>query len=167
VKNIVTTCPHAYNTLANEYPYLGGFYNVMHYTEYLLQLIKGGRIRCNKALNQRITYHDPCYLSRHNHIIDAPRELLQLMNKQRILEMDRNRRSSFCCGGGGGMSFAEEETAQRVNRFRARQVLDTGAEMLAVACPYCLTMMEDGIKNEQGARSIQVVDIAELIIQVI
>lgn len=167
VKNIVTSCPHAYNTLANEYPRLGGDYNVMHYTEYLRQLILGGRIRLGNALNLRITYHDPCYLSRHNHIVDAPRELLQWANKQRIFEMDRNRRDSFCCGGGGGMSFAEEEPAKRVNRFRARQVLDTGAEVLAVACPYCMTMMEDGIKNEQGDRNIQVLDIAELMVRVI
>ena len=165
VKRIVTTCPHAFNTLANEYPRLGGRYDVIHYTEYLLQLVEEGRITLAGVPGQRITYHDPCYLSRHNGIVDAPRELLTRVCEGRIVEMERSGRNSFCCGGGGGMSFTEEEPEKRVNRFRARQAVDTQADIVAVSCPFCMTMMEDGIKSEQGDREIRVLDIAELVLQ--
>lgn len=163
VKNIVTTCPHAFNTLSNEYPQLGGNYNVIHSTEYLMQLYTAGKITIPNSIEQKITFHDPCYLSRHNYIVDAPRNLLNLAGKNPVIEMGHSRKTSFCCGGGGGMSFAEEEPEKRVSRFRARQVLDTGADIVAVACPYCMTMMEDGIKAEQNDRDIKVMDIIEIV----
>jgi len=163
VKNIVTTCPHSFNTLSNEYPQLGSNYNVIHYTDYLMQLINSGRITIPKNISKKITYHDPCYLSRHNYIVDAPRNLLNQVGENPVIEMEKSGKTSFCCGGGGGMSFAEEEPEKRVNHFRARQVFDTGADILAVACPYCLTMMEDGIKAEQNDRDIKVMDIIEIV----
>jgi Fe-S oxidoreductase/nitrate reductase gamma subunit len=163
VKNIVTTCPHAFNTLSNEYPQLGGNYTVTHSTEYLMQLLASGRIKIPNSLEQTITFHDPCYLSRHNYIVDAPRNLLNSACIEPIIEMENSKKSSFCCGGGGGMSFAEEEPEKRVSRFRARQALDTGADIVAVACPYCMTMMEDGVKAEQKDRDIKVLDIVEVV----
>lgn len=163
VTTIITACPHSYNTLKNEYPRLGGKYHVYHHTEYLWQLMKNGRLTIPKPLPRKVTYHDPCYLGRHNGIFDAPRELLKAACGIELLEMKKTRRESFCCGGGGGMSFADDPPEKRINRERARQALATFADVLALACPFCMTMMEDGIKAEQGNREFKVRDIAELV----
>jgi Fe-S oxidoreductase/nitrate reductase gamma subunit len=167
VKRIVTPCPHSFNTFRNEYPRLGARYEVYHHSEYLLKLVKAGKLAAGSATSRRITFHDPCYLGRHNRVFDPPRELLRTICNSSILEMKNNREKSFCCGGGGGMSFADEPSDKRVNHERACQALETEAEVVAVACPYCMTMLEDGIKAVRGERDIRVMDIAELLFDVL
>jgi len=163
VRTIVTACPHSFNTFRNEYPQLGGQYEVYHHTEYLLGLVKAGRLPVASPISRHVTFHDPCYLARHNGVFDAPRDLIRTACSTRLSEMEKNRAQSFCCGGGGGMSFADEPSDKRVNNERARQALETGADVVAVACPYCITMLEDGIKAVRGERDIRVIDIAELL----
>ena len=160
---IVTPCPHAYNTLKNEYPRLGGRYTVYHHSEYLVQLLKAGKLKCTPTPTAAITYHDPCYLGRHNRIFEPPRDLIRACSGSTPLEMANCRNLSFCCGGGGGMNFMEEPVEQRLNRERARQVLATGVDTVAVACPTCLSVLEDGVNGLQGEKGVRVVDIAELL----
>jgi len=114
-------------------------------------------------LKEKITFHDPCYLGRQNGVYDAPRQLVQISAAGKALEMGRSRAKSFCCGGGGGMSFVDEPANQRVNQERAREAIETGADVLAVGCPFCMTMMEDGINARKGARDVRVMDVAELL----
>lgn len=163
VKSIVTACPHCFNTFLNEYPHFGGQYEVFHHTTYLAKLIGEGRLKIDAETTRKITLHDPCYLSRHNHITEPPRELAQRATRNRLIEMTQSRRTSYCCGGGGGMSFIEEPPDKRVNQERARQILETDADTVAVACPFCTTMLEDGINAKKGDRKIEVKDIAELL----
>ena len=163
VTQIVTTCPHCMNTLRHEYPRLGGNYRVYHHTEFLAGLVDSGKLAPHSARGGKITFHDPCYLGRHNGQYDAPRQLVQIASGKAAMEMERSRSKSFCCGGGGGMSFVDEPPTQRVNRERARQALKTDADLVAVACPFCMTMMEDGINAEKGEREVRVVDVAELL----
>ena len=167
VTQILTACPHSYNTLKNEYPAFGGNYTVYHHTEYLARLVKEKRLAIPNTITKRVTYHDPCYLSRHNGVVAAPRFLIERALRVPYVEVEKNRKNSFCCGGGGGLSFAEEPTEKRVNRFRARQCLKANPEIVAVACPFCMTMLDDGIKAEQGDREVRVVDIAELLLKAI
>jgi Fe-S oxidoreductase len=162
VTKIVTACPHCMNTLRHEYPRLGGNYQVHHHTQFLAGLVDSGKLKQPSSPGKKITFHDPCYLGRHNNQYEAPRQLVQLACGRAPLEMERSRSKSFCCGGGGGMSFVDEPPTQRVNRERAREALKTGADLVAVACPYCMTMMEDGINAEKGERDVRVMDIAEL-----
>jgi Fe-S oxidoreductase len=164
VKKIVTSCPHCFNTFRNEYPQFGGRYEVYHHSEFLAELVKRGKLKPAAQTGRKTTYHDPCDLGRHNDIFDAPRELVQISSRA-VVEMERNREHGFCCGGGGGMSFIEEPKDKRVNQERAREVLQTGAEILAVGCPFCLTMMEDGINARKGDRDLRVMDVAELLWQ--
>jgi Fe-S oxidoreductase/nitrate reductase gamma subunit len=163
VRKIVTPCPHAFNTLKNEYPRLGGRYEVHHYTEYLVSLLQDGRLSVANESSRKIAFHDPCYLGRHNGIFDAPRYLIRISTGHEPIEMIKNRVDSFCCGGGGGMSFAEESPEERVNRERTRHILNTDADRVAVACSYCRTMLEDGLSALKGDRDVQVVGIAELL----
>jgi Fe-S oxidoreductase len=165
VKKIVTSCPHCFNTFRNEYPQFGGHYEVYHHSEFLAQLVDDGKLAPGAATEQRITYHDPCYLGRHNGVFDAPRQLVQIASRTAPVEMSQNRAQAFCCGGGGGMSFVDEPKDKRVNQHRAQQALDTGAEVVAVGCPFCMTMLEDGIKARKGERAVQVLDVAELLWQ--
>ncbi len=162
VTRIVTSCPHCMNTLRNEYPRLGGNYQVVHHSEFLSWLVESGKLEQPSMPGKKITFHDPCYLGRHNNQYHAPRKLVQLATGKAATEMERSHNKSFCCGGGGGMSFVEEPPTQRVNRERARQALETGADTIAVACPFCMTMMEDGINAEKGERDVRVMDVAEL-----
>lgn len=162
VKTIVTSCPHCFNTLRNEYPQFGGSFEVFHHSEYLARLVSEGRIVPEKPLDATVTFHDPCYLGRHNGVFDAPRELVQISSR-RTAEMEQSRENGFCCGGGGGMSFVDEPSGQRVNQERARQALETGADVVAVGCPFCMTMLEDGINARRGERDVRVMDIAELL----
>ncbi len=164
VKKIVTSCPHCFNTFRNEYPQFGGHYEVFHHSEFLAKLIAEGRLKADNANNLKVTYHDPCYLGRHNGVFDAPRDLVQLSSRSAV-EMKQNRENGFCCGGGGGMSFVEEPKDKRVNQERARQALETGADVVAVGCPFCMTMMEDGINARKGDRDVRVMDVAELLWQ--
>jgi Fe-S oxidoreductase/nitrate reductase gamma subunit len=163
VKKIVTSCPHCFNTFRNEYPQFGGQYEVYHHSEFLAKLVEEGRINPVALDDRKVTYHDPCYLGRHNGVFDAPRELVQITSKQPLVEMKMNRENGFCCGGGGGMSFVEEPKDKRVNQERARQALETGADVVAVGCPFCMTMLEDGVNARRGERDVKVMDVAELL----
>lgn len=165
VKKIVTSCPHCFNTLRNEYPQFGGHYEVYHHSEFLAELVSEGKIKPATPSEQKVTFHDPCYLGRHNDVFDAPRQLVQLSSKRAPIEMKQNRANGFCCGGGGGMSFIEEPPDKRVNQERARQALETGADVVAVGCPFCMTMMEDGVNARKGERDVRVMDVAELLWQ--
>ncbi len=165
VKKIVTSCPHCFNTFANEYPQFGGKYEVFHHSEFLAALVSEGRLKPVAEIDKKITFHDPCYLGRHNGVFDAPRQLVQISAKTAPVEMKQSRENGFCCGGGGGMSFIDEPKDKRVNQERARQVLETDAEILAVGCPFCMTMMEDGINAKRGDRELKVMDVSELLWQ--
>ncbi len=164
VKKIVTSCPHCFNTFRNEYPQFGGHYEVYHHSEFLAKLVDEGKIKSVAPSERKITYHDPCYLGRHNSVFDAPRQLVRISSRSTV-EMKQSRENGFCCGGGGGMSFVEEPRDKRVNQERARQALETGADVVAVGCPFCMTMMEDGVNARKGERDVRVMDVAELLWQ--
>ncbi len=163
VKKIVTSCPHCFNTFRNEYPQFGGSYEVFHHSEFLAKLIDEGKLSATLPTDKTVTFHDPCYLGRHNGVTEAPRQLVQLSSRNTV-EMKMNREQGFCCGGGGGMSFVDEPKDKRVNQERARQALETGADIVAVGCPFCMTMMEDGINARRGERDVKVMDVAELLL---
>lgn len=166
IKKIVTACPHCFNILKNEYPELGGTYEVIHHAVFLQQLIDEGKIQLREGgsfKGKKITYHDSCYLGRGNNIYDAPRKVLEALDAE-LVEMKRCRSNGLCCGAGGAQMFKEEEKGEiRVNFERAKEALETGATVIAAACPFCNTMMTDGIKNSNKEEEIQVLDIAELI----
>jgi Fe-S oxidoreductase len=167
VKKIVTSCPHCFNTFRNEYPQFGGRYEVYHHSEYLAQLVGEGKLSAQMPTDKKITFHDPCYLGRHNGVYDSPRELVQISTRSAPIEMEQSKTNSFCCGGGGGMSFIDEPPNQRVNQERARQILETNADIVAVGCPFCMTMLEDGINARKGDRDIKLMDVAELLWQAV
>jgi len=168
VKTIVTTCPHCYNTFKNEYSQIdnafAGKYAVYHHTEYLSILLKEKKININKHFQEIVTYHDPCYLGRYNNIMDTPRHILRSISGIELNEMERNREKSFCCGGGGGGAWIEEK-GNRVNHLRAEQALSTGAGILCTACPFCMTMLTDGIKVKQAGQNkmMKIYDLAEIL----
>jgi Fe-S oxidoreductase len=166
IKKIVTACPHCFNTLKNEYPELGGHYEVIHHTALLQQLIDEGKIRLKEGgtfQGKRITYHDSCYLGRANNIYEAPRKVLEALDAE-LVEMKRCRSKGLCCGAGGAQMFKEEEKGiSRVNAERSSEALETGAPVIAAACPFCNTMMTDGVKLAAKEDSVQVLDIAELV----
>ncbi len=165
VKKIVTACPHCFNTLKNEYPVLGGTYEVIHHTTFLQQLIDAGKIKMKEGgsfKGKRITYHDSCYLGRANNIYEAPRKVLEVLDAE-LVEMRRCKSRGLCCGAGGAQMFKEEENGTtRVNQERTKDILDSKASVVAVGCPFCMTMMMDGVKGEDRG-DIEVKDIAELI----
>ncbi|HZB46672.1 MAG TPA: heterodisulfide reductase-related iron-sulfur binding cluster [Pyrinomonadaceae bacterium] len=163
VKQVVTACPHCFNTFRNEYPQYGGAFEVFHHSEYLARLVEEGRLKPVATTDRKITFHDPCYLGRQNGVYDAPRELVRISSRGEAVEMGRSRNRSFCCGGGGGMSFVDEPPDKRVNQERAREAVETGADVLAVGCPFCMTMMEDGVNARRGKRDVKVLDVAELL----
>jgi Fe-S oxidoreductase len=165
VKRIVTACPHCFNTLKNEYPELGGNYEVMHHTSFINELISTGRLSIEGGAfkGKRITYHDPCYLGRGNDIYEAPRELILKLDAE-LVEMKRCRSKGLCCGAGGAQMFKEAEPGNKeVNIERTEDVLETKAEIVAAGCPFCNTMMTDGVKHAEQEGSIRVMDLAELI----
>jgi len=168
VKRIVTACPHCFNILKNEYPALGGSYDVVHHTTYLQELINEGRIRLKEGgtfKGQRITYHDSCYLGRGNDIYDAPRAVLEALDVE-LVEMKRCKTNGLCCGAGGAQMFKEEEAGTtRINFERSSEALDTGATVIAANCPFCTTMLTDGVKNKEKEDSVKVLDIAEMVAQ--
>jgi Fe-S oxidoreductase len=163
VKKVITACPHCFNTFKNEYPQYGGMFEVYHHSEYLASLVDQGRLKPLSTLKEKITFHDPCYLGRQNGVYAAPRQLVQISTAGNTVEMERSRAKSFCCGGGGGMSFVDEPASRRVNQERAREAIETGADVLAVGCPFCMTMMEDGINARKDERDVRVMDVAELL----
>jgi Fe-S oxidoreductase len=166
VKKIVTTCPHCFNILKNEYAELGGNYEVMHHSSFLQSLINEGRIKLKGGgsfKGQKISYHDSCYLGRANGIYEAPREVLEILDAE-LVEMKRCRSNGLCCGAGGAQMFKEEEKgAKRVNQERTDEAIDTGASIIASACPFCNTMLTDGVKVREKEDTVKVLDIAELI----
>ncbi|MYB20620.1 MAG: 4Fe-4S dicluster domain-containing protein [Holophagales bacterium] len=168
VRKVVTSCPHCFNSFRNEYPHFGGRYEVYHHTQFLDQLLESGRLDGHDAADgsngsSTITFHDPCYLGRHNGEYEAPRNLLAKVGGARQVEMQRSRNTSFCCGGGGGMAFVDEPPDQRVNQERAQEAVDTGADVVAVGCPFCATMLDDGVNARRGDREVKVKDVAELL----
>jgi heterodisulfide reductase subunit D len=166
IKKIVTTCPHCFNILKNEYAELGGTYEVIHHTTLLQQLIDEGKITLKEGgafKGKRITYHDSCYLGRGNGIYEAPRKVLEALDAE-LVEMKRCKSNGMCCGAGGAQMFKEEEPGTlRVNIERTNQAIETGATVIAVSCPFCNTMLTDGVKNKEKESDIAVLDVAELI----
>jgi Fe-S oxidoreductase len=163
VKKILTNCPHCFNTLQNEYPQFGGNFEVIHATEFVKQLIAAGKIEFKLNGSRAITYHDSCYLGRYNDIFEAPRDILQLIPGVTLKEPERNRKFGMCCGAGGGRMWIEEEPTQRVNTRRVEQLLETNPDTVAVACPYCMTMIDDGLKAKSMEEKVKALDIMELV----
>lgn len=168
VKTIVTACPHCFNTFKNEYPQLGGTYEVIHHATYLQQLIDGGRIKMKEGgtfKGKKITYHDSCYLGRANGIYEAPRQVLETLDAE-LVEMKRCRSKGLCCGAGGAQMFKEEEKGStRINFERGHEAVSTGASVIASNCPFCMTMLTDGVKEAGKEEEVKVLDIAEMIAQ--
>ena len=165
IKKIVTTCPHCFNTIKNEYPSLGGSYDVIHHTQLLDQLIKDGRIKVEKDLykGKKITFHDPCYLGRANKEYTAPRSLINSV-KADLKEMKSCKEKALCCGAGGAQMFKESEQGnQEINIKRTKQAINTNAKIIAAGCPFCNTMLSDGIKSESENLDVKVMDISEII----
>jgi Fe-S oxidoreductase len=158
VTKIITTCPHCFNTIGSEYADFGGRYEVIHHTEFLAGLVREGKLK-PMAGERKITYHDSCYLARHNDVIDEPRELVAASGQ--AIEMPRNKQRTFCCGAGGARMFMEEKRGRPINEERVREAAGTGADTLAVACPFCTVMLDDGVR-ETGAK-LQVIDLATLL----
>lgn len=165
VKKIIASCPHCYNVLKNDYPQLGGSFQVIHHTELLQQLVKEGKLQWS-GLDITVTYHDSCYLGRYNNIYQEPREILTAVPQVKLVEMDRNRRKSFCCGAGGGRMWMEEHLGSRINEKRVEEAIKTGANVIATACPFCLTMLDDGVKAKESDQ-IQVLDLAEVLLKAV
>ncbi len=192
IKTIVTQCPHCFNTIKNEYPEFGGNYRVISHTELINELLKDKRIKLSKVMNEKLTYHDPCYLGRHNGVFDAPREVLKAIPGLEVIEMQRSERESFCCGAGGARMWMEEHTGQRINHNRVNEIANTLAHAkdasvplplatdmkkpgqvgqfkgkaegaVAVACPFCHTMIKDGLNDTERGDTIKVRDVAELV----
>jgi len=171
-RNILTICPHCYNTFTKDYPDFGGNYSVIHHTELIRDLIEDGRLSFKRSINAVATLHDSCYLGRHNRIFDAPREILAKIPGIQTVEMKRNREMAMCCGAGGGLTWYEEETDKRVNDRRVDQAMDAVGKiggdkprMIATACPFCMTMIEDGLAAKETALVDR--DIAELVAEAI
>lgn len=168
---VVATCPHCFNTLANEYPQLGGDYDVVHHTELLARLLKEGRLRPTQPVEQHITYHDPCFLGRHNRVFAAPRELLGALPGAKITEMPRNSERSFCCGAGGARMWMEEKVGKRINIERTEEAVSVRPDTVVAACPFCATMLGDGIESKKGVPitaggvpdHVAVTDVAQLL----
>lgn len=166
IKKIVTACPHCFNTLKNEYPELGGTYDVVHHTQFLSELIQSGKLKLDiQGEKEKVSYHDSCYLGRVNEEYEAPRNIISFL-KADLVEMKRNKSKGLCCGAGGAQMFKEEEPGgKRVNIERTEEALETGARTILVNCPFCMTMMSDGIKAKEKQDDILVYDLAEYIIQ--
>ncbi|MCF8715324.1 (Fe-S)-binding protein [Joostella atrarenae] len=165
VKKIVTACPHCFNTIKNEYPSLGGSYEVIHHTQFLRSLLEEGRltIEGGKFKGKRITFHDPCYLGRANDVYEAPRELIQKLEAE-LVEMKSCRKKGLCCGAGGAQMFKEPEKGNKdINIERTEQAIEAKPDIIAAGCPFCNTMLTDGVKGKDKEASIDVMDVAELI----
>ena len=165
IKRIVTCDPHSFNCLKNEYPSLGGNYDVVHHTQYIKELMSAGRLNLegNTYKGKRITFHDPCYLGRGNNVYDAPRDVLKKTNAT-LVEMKRHKQTALCCGAGGAQMFKDAEPGNKeINVLRTEDAIETQPEIIATGCPYCNTMMTDGVKFKEKEGEISVMDIAELI----
>ena len=165
VKKIVTACPHCFNTIKNEYKDFGGSYEVFHHSQFLAKLISEGKIKPTKTLDETITFHDSCYLGRWNGVYDQPRDVINSLPSVRMVEMKSNHDSGLCCGAGGGRMWMEEKIGKRINIARTEQALATNAGVVASSCPFCMTMMTDGVKTKDMQDKVRVMDIAELMDQ--
>jgi Fe-S oxidoreductase len=165
VKKIVTHCPHCFNTLKNEYPQFGGHFEVLHHSQLLARLIEEGRLTPSQTFADKVTFHDACYLARHNNVLAEPRQTLQAIPALQFQEMRWNQRKGLCCGAGGGHAFMEVNIGRRVNHIRTEQALETGAAVVATGCPFCMQMFEDGIKAKGAEERLRVQDIAEVLAQ--
>ena len=167
IEKIVTACPHCFNTIKNEYPELGGNYKVMHHTQFLKSLLEEGKLKVEggKFKGKRITFHDPCYLGRANNEYEAPRDLLRKLEVE-LVEMKNCKKKGLCCGAGGGQMFKEPEAGDKdINVLRTEQAMETKPDMIAAGCPFCNTMMNDGVKSKNKEGEIEVMDVAEMIAQ--
>jgi Fe-S oxidoreductase len=165
IKKIVTTCPHCFNTLKNEYPELGGNYEVVHHTQFLMDLVDDGKITIEggKFEGKRLTFHDPCYLGRANGIYEAPRKLIEKLDVE-LVEMKRCKSNALCCGAGGAQMFKDSEKGKKeINIERTEEALEVKPEIIATGCPFCNTMITDGIKSKEKEQKIRVLDLAELV----
>jgi Fe-S oxidoreductase len=162
VTRIVATCPHCFNSIKNEYPALGGDFEVIHHAQLLEQLVTDGRLTPGGSYSGTVTYHDPCYLGRHNRIFDEPRGVLSSVPGVKQVEMGRCREKGFCCGAGGARMWMEETIGTRVNRNRTAEALATGADVVSTACPYCMIMLDDAVKAE-GRDDVKVLDISQVV----
>jgi Fe-S oxidoreductase len=165
VTKIITLCPHGFNTLKYDYKELGGNFEVYHYTEILDTLIKSGKIKIKERISDlgTITYHDSCYLGRYNKVYDQPRDILKAISSNPMVEMKSHHEKSFCCGAGGGRMWMEEHLGTRINQKRTNEALDAGAKTICTACPFCFTMLTDGIKELELSEKLQSADIATLV----
>ncbi len=166
-KKIITMCPHCFNTLKNEYPQFGAKYEVIHHTDFIKYMINSGKIKLSKVKKVKITYHDSCYLGRYNEIYDSPRETIKAIPGVKAVEMKRSADKGFCCGAGGARMFMEETIGKRVNHERTEEALALNPDVIGTACPFCLTMLTDGVKDKEATDKVQVKDIAELVLEVI
>lgn len=163
VTKIVTTSSHCYNTFKNEYPELGGEFEILHSSQYIAGLIDEGKITFSKEINKKVTYHDACYLGRHNDVYEEPRKVLQSIPGIELVEMADYRENSLCCGGGGGRIWMDTKKGERFSDLRIEQAIETGAEILAAACPYCILNFEDGLRSGENEDALVIKDIAELV----
>jgi Fe-S oxidoreductase len=164
IKEIITTCPHCYNTIKHEYPRYGGDFKVVHYTQLIADLMRQGKLKLTNELNSKLTYHDPCYLGRYNGVYLEPRRILQAIPKAKLEEMERSKDTGFCCGGGGGLMWIEEQPGTtKINQMRLEDALKTGAETVVTACPYCLQMFEDSIEHKNMKDTLKARDLVELV----
>ena len=164
IKKIVCTCPHCFNTIKNEYPELGGTYEVMHHSQFLDELLKTGKIKMNPSDMDSVTYHDSCYLGRINDVYEAPRSVIEQLHFE-IKEMKRSRKNGLCCGAGGAQMFKEDEPGnKRINEERIEEALDLGVKTIVANCPFCLTMLQDGVKSKDKQDEVMVYDLSELIL---
>ncbi|MDF1590487.1 MAG: (Fe-S)-binding protein [Desulfobacterales bacterium] len=163
VKKIITACPHCLNALKHDYPQMGGIYEVIHHAEFIHGLVKAGKIKLKQSLEGALTYHDPCYLGRYHNVFEQPRSILRSVSKEGLKELDRHGRESFCCGAGGGRMWMEETIGKRINRERSEEIVGKGVSTVAVGCPFCLTMIEDGMKDLGKEEEIRTLDLAEIV----
>ena len=165
VKKVIASCPHCFNTIKNEYPQFGGEYEVIHHSQLIAHLLSAGKLKVDGPLAKNITYHDSCYIGRWNEVYDAPRDAIKaaIRGKGSYRELDRNREHGFCCGAGGGRMWMEEEPEKRVNINRTKEIAESGVDAVAVACPFCNTMVSDGLKALGKEEAIEVMDIAQVL----
>jgi Fe-S oxidoreductase/nitrate reductase gamma subunit len=165
IRNILTTCPHCYNTIKNEYPQLGFSCEVKHHAEFLAEQVGSGHLKLNQAIQKKVTYHDPCYLGRYCGIFEEPRRVLNAIPSLVLTEMERSGKESFCCGAGGGWMWMDEKIGKRINIQRLEDALETDPDWISTACPFCVTMFDDAIKNKDKEESLKIWDIAEIVEQ--
>jgi Fe-S oxidoreductase len=165
VQKIVTACPHCYHSLKNEYKQFGGHFEVYHHTELIDEMISSGKLSLKQDGKYEVTYHDSCYLGRYNDVYEAPRKSLDAVEGINLHEMKRSKDRGFCCGAGGGRMFLEDDEGGRINEERTKEAIATGADTIASACPFCMTMMTDGVKHFEKTEEVKVKDIAEIILE--